>query len=346
MHHAEPHELGLFQPRHQPQHARLVAPLDLRLEAHEAEVIAGESVLAQLDDGVGRVAGARIAQPDRLHRAEPQRVAAAVRHHLDRQAALEEHFPVEVVDRRRLGVDERVVEAVVLVAAERAIQIVALAVVHAAGRPCLHGLRRGVGRGGVGCARRGEAGRLGLVALPEAPVPARGAEDLRSIDALGEDDRADGVVEVEVIAADEAGQIRGEAVRRERSGGDDGRHAGRGDGRDLAAMHRDARMRGDRVGHHRGEAIAIDGQRRARGHARGVRRAHHERAEPPHLLLEEADGVVEFVAAEGVAADQLGEPVALVNGRRPNRPHLVELDVARRAPRPATLLRTRRDRRR
>src|SRR5437016_10103748 len=39
-------------------------------------------------------AGARIAQPDRLHRAEAQRVEAARRHDFDRQAALEIRRPL------------------------------------------------------------------------------------------------------------------------------------------------------------------------------------------------------------------------------------------------------------
>ena len=104
VHHPEAHELGLLEARDQPKHARLVAPFDLRLEADEAVVIAGEIVLPQLDDGVRLASGARIDQADRLHRTEPQRVDAAVRHHLDRQAAFEEPLLVEVVDRRRLGV--------------------------------------------------------------------------------------------------------------------------------------------------------------------------------------------------------------------------------------------------
>src|SRR5688572_11914593 len=132
MHHAEAHELGLLEPGDQPEDARLLAPLDLRLEADEAEVIAGESVLTQLHDRVRLAPAARIDEADRLHRSEPQRVAAAVRHDLDRQAPLEEPFFVEIVDRRRLGGDERVVEALVLFARQRAIQIVALAIVHAA----------------------------------------------------------------------------------------------------------------------------------------------------------------------------------------------------------------------
>ena len=55
------------------------------------------------------------------------------------------------------------------------------------------------------------------------------------------------------------------------------------------------------------KSLAIDRKRGAGGHARRVGGAHHERAEPPHLFLEQADGVVELVAAERVAADELGE---------------------------------------
>src|SRR5262245_27480273 len=132
MDHAEANELGLLEARNEPKHARLVAPLDLRLEPDEAEVIAGERVLPQLHGGVRLAAGARIDEPDRLHRPEPQRVAAAVRHDLDRQTALEEPLLVEVVDAGRLGGHERVVEPIVIVARERAVQIAAFAVVDAA----------------------------------------------------------------------------------------------------------------------------------------------------------------------------------------------------------------------
>jgi hypothetical protein len=60
--HAEAHELRLFEARNQPQHAGLIAPFDLRLESHQAEVIAGQRVLPQLHDGVRRPSGLRILQ--------------------------------------------------------------------------------------------------------------------------------------------------------------------------------------------------------------------------------------------------------------------------------------------
>ena len=110
MDHPEAHELGRFEARDHPEHARLFAPLQLRLKPDEAVVIGGEVVLPQLDDGVRPSAGARIGQPGRLHRPEPQRVDAAVRHHLDRQTPLEELRVVEVVDGRLLGRHDRLVK--------------------------------------------------------------------------------------------------------------------------------------------------------------------------------------------------------------------------------------------
>ena len=76
-----------------------------------------------------------------------------------------------------------------------------------------------------------------------------------------------------------------------------------------------------------GEPLAIDRERGAGRHAARLGGAHDERPEPPHFLLEQADGVIELVAAEGVAADQLGEPIGLVHGRRTHRPHLVQRDA-------------------
>ena len=134
VHHAEADEFRLLQPGNQAQHPRLLAPFELRLKPDEAVVIARQVVLPQLHGRVRRPARSRIGEADRLHGPESQRVQAAVRHHFDRQAALEELLLVEVVDRRRLGVDQRVVEALVLLARQRAVQIVALAVVDAAGR--------------------------------------------------------------------------------------------------------------------------------------------------------------------------------------------------------------------
>ena len=102
--------------------------------------------------------------------------------------------------------------------------------------------------------------------------------------------------------------------------------AGRRNAIDLVANDRDERMRGDGRGHAFREAIPVDGERRTGRHAAGVGDTHDEGAEPPHFLLEEADRVVDLVAAKRVTADQLGEAVGLVHRRRPDGPHLVQHD--------------------
>ena len=74
--------------------------------------------------------GSWIDEADRFHRPEPQRVGPPMRHHLDRQTAFEEALVIEVVDGGRLGVNESLVKAVVLLAGQRTVQVVALTIVH------------------------------------------------------------------------------------------------------------------------------------------------------------------------------------------------------------------------
>ena len=91
VHHAEPHELGLLEPG---DHAAARAPArptsaasgsPTRLKWSPARLSWRSCTTAY-----GRRPVRGIGQADRLHRAEPQRVAPAVRHHLDGQAPLEE----------------------------------------------------------------------------------------------------------------------------------------------------------------------------------------------------------------------------------------------------------------
>ena len=62
------------------------------------------------------------------------------------------------------------------------------------------------------------------------------------------------------------------------------------------------------------------------GHARDFGGVHHERIQPAHLLFQQSDRVVELVAAERVAADELGETVGLVDVGGPDGPHFVDGD--------------------
>ena len=59
-----------------------------------------------------------------------------------------------------------------------------------------------------------------------------------------------------------------------------------------------------------------------------VGRTHHQRIEPAHFLVQQADRVVLVVVrAQRVGADQLGELVGLVRRRRPHAAHLVQHHV-------------------
>ena len=71
-------------------------------------------------------------------------------------------------------------------------------------------------------------------------------------------------------------------------------------------------------------ARTFDSQRSARRDTARFCGPHNQRAETPHLFFQKADCVVQLVAAEGVAADQFGEPIGLVNRRLADRPHFVE----------------------
>ena len=77
--------------------------------------------------------------------------------------------------------------------------------------------------------------------------------------------------------------------------------------------------------HGGGEAVAVDGQRAAGRQLVRVGRAHDQRAGAPHLLVQQADGVVGgIVGAEGVGADQLGEVFGEMRLGAAHRPHLVQ----------------------
>ena len=153
----------------------LLAVLQLGLEADHVEQRAERVVLAQLDDGVGLLAGpVRVRQPDRLHRPVPQRLAAALGHHLDRQAAVEiGRRRLPLLEARLVAGEQRVDEALVLLAVERAVDVV-----------------------GAGAARAG----LVVARLEPGDV---------HVDRVAVDDRRDGVEEGELaLAGERAGSPR------------------------------------------------------------------------------------------------------------------------------------------
>ena len=96
---------------------------------------------------------------------------------------------------------------------------------------------------------------------------------------------------------------------------------------DFLARDGDQRMRFELCGHCGGKPVAVDGQRAAGRHLVGVARRHDQRAGQPHLGMQQPDRIVlGVVGAEGVGADQLGEPVGLVGIGAAHRAHLMQDD--------------------
>ncbi len=147
---------------------------------------------------------------------------------------------------RFLGGHQRRVEPLVFLPREGTVQIIPFPVVHAAG---------GRGRGPVRrnffiCSVCGDCkirdfvrARIGA-RPPQAPRPAGGAEHFRPVDALGQDDGTDRVVEIQMPRADQRGNVLGERFRCQRPRGDDERIHRRivGNARHFIAHQRDQRM--------------------------------------------------------------------------------------------------------
>ena len=158
------------------------------------------------------------------------------------------------------------------------------------------------------------------------PTPPRSAKDLGAVNRVGMDDGADRVEEIELLAADQRRELGGEIRRRQRTGRQDDRRARRrlGNPPHFLAPDLDQRFRLDGRRNALREPLAVDGQRTASRHACLVADPHDQRIEPAHLFLEQPHRVLQGGAAEGVAADQLRQPIGTVHRGRPNRTHFVE----------------------
>src|SRR5208337_3720906 len=80
-------ELRILEAGDEPKNVRLLTVLEVVLEADQVVGVRAQVLLAQLHHSVRYVPGARIAQADRLHRSEAQRVAPSPGNFLDGQAA-------------------------------------------------------------------------------------------------------------------------------------------------------------------------------------------------------------------------------------------------------------------
>ena len=211
VHHAEAHELRVLEAGNQAQHALLLAPLDLRLEADQAVVIAGEVVLPQLHGRVrrrGRCADRR--RPTGF--IGPKRSVSAPRcamTSIGRQPS-KNSLLVEVVDRRRLGVDA---------ARRRTARTPRASSGSSGSRPRRRRRRRPARDDVAGCRRR----RSRCSSRPRRM--SRSQRDCRNtfvaIDRLGEHDRTDRVVEIQMLlrrpaarrSADSASEVSGPVAR-------------------------------------------------------------------------------------------------------------------------------------
>src|SRR5919199_1249199 len=133
MHDAHAGEVGTLHARYGPEDALLLAPLQARLEAHHVEESPLGVILPELHHRVGLLAGPRVRQPDRLHRAEAQGLVAAAGYGLHGEASLEVHILLKVLYRGELRGGEGFDEGVVLLPTHRAVQVRRLALAVAGG---------------------------------------------------------------------------------------------------------------------------------------------------------------------------------------------------------------------
>ena len=141
------------------------------------------------------------------------------------------------------------------------------------------------------------------------------------------DDRRDRIEEGQRVLARPRRDPCRERTSGQRAGGDDdaapfGRRRG-----DEFAYDLDQRLGIDRRRHPVRKGIAVDGQRRPGGDARGVGLSEDQRPEAPHFGVDQPDGVVVgVVAPEAVRTHEFGERVGVMGVGAVRPPHFVEHD--------------------
>src|SRR5579875_1538969 len=129
VHLAEAQKFSLFESGNHPKHSRLLAKTHMVLKPYHIEAVRTLILLAELDDGVGPFAGARIRQTSRLHGAEAQCVTTAPGKLFDRETALKIRDTV-LLDMRliRFGREQRIHKSFILLFGQGAIQVILAAV--------------------------------------------------------------------------------------------------------------------------------------------------------------------------------------------------------------------------
>ena len=170
--------------------------------------------------------------------------------------------------------------------------------------------------------RRVEVVGRGAFAVARFPV------ELRQVERVGGQNRRDGVVEVQTVAAEEVVDRVEERLGRERAGGDDEEVVAVAvERRYLVASQRDVRLVRDGARDRDREALAVDGEGITGRDASVCAAADDERVEQRHLRLEQADRIGDGGGAEGVRANELGEVRCLMRRGRLRRAHLEEIDL-------------------
>ena len=220
-----------------------------------------------------------------------QRLAAALGHHLDRQAAVEigcVGFPLLEIGlfTRNQGVDE----SIVLLLRQRTIDVV-----------------------GAGAARA-------------EFVVARLKPGHRHVDRIPVHDRGDRIEERQRVFIGEFADGLGKRRRGEGTGRDD--HIAPVRGRqpcDFTALDFDSGMIVQRLGDGGGKPVAIDGESAAGRYLIGVGRAHDQRPKPPHLGMQQPDGIIgSVIGAERIGADEFGERIGAMRLGHPGGAHFVQ----------------------
>ena len=252
------------------------------LEAHQVEDGLLGVVLAQLDDGVGLLAGVGVGQTHGLQGAVAQGFEAAASHNLHGHAAFEDVVVLEAVDFSGLGGHQFLVECVVLLPVHGAVDVVGVAAVIA-------GLPPGLGH----------------------------------VDGLHGDQRSGCIEEMQVVGlAEVLADGVGQGVGSQGAGShDDGTLRDLGD---FLLDDGDVGMVSDLLGDHLGKAHTVNGQTAAGFHAGRLGALHDDAAHAAQLFLQQADGVLQPVAAQRVGANQLCEIFGMMGRALLGGTHLVE----------------------
>ncbi len=196
---AQSREFGVLESWNGAEKLDLGGVFQLGLEADHVPQRAQLVILTKLHDGIGPAplrklgaGGARIVEPDRLHRAVAQRFDPARCHHLDRHAALEiGRVLLPFAEFGLLAIHQPLVESEVFVLGHRAVDVISF-----------------------------------LIGGGSALVPARLHPADVHVDALAMDDGRDGIEERQPVLPGCFDDALRQRLRGQRTGRDDGRAFG------------------------------------------------------------------------------------------------------------------------